>query len=57
MEGTAAWGIGRSGVLCDRKMPVKLKGEDVQDSSKASIGVWSRDMGSNENPTKETGCE
>ena len=38
-------------------MPVKLKGEDVQDSSKASIGVWSRDMGSNENPTKETGCE
>ena len=36
-----------SGVLCERKMNVKIKGivpECLQDSGKTGIGVWGRDM-------------
>ena len=34
-----------SGVLCDRRMNVKIKGECVQDSGKTSTDVRGRDMG------------
>ena len=34
-----------SGVLCDRKMNVQIKGQlGVQDSCKTGTGVWGRDM-------------
>ena len=33
-----------SGVLCDRQMNVKIKGEGVQDSGKTSTGVRDRNI-------------
>ena len=44
-------------MLCDRKVFVKLKGKIMQNSGKASIDVWGRDMVNNEKPGKETGGE
>ena len=40
-----------SGKLCDRNMPLKLKGK-IQNSVKVSIAVWGRDMSNNERPRK-----
>ena len=47
----------RNGVLCDRNMPVKEKGEHIQESCNASIAVLFRDMVDDEQPIKETGGE
>ena len=44
-----------SGVLCDRRMNVKIKGEGVQNSGKTSTDVRSRDMGVEEGTGKEIG--
>ena len=38
-------------------MPVELKGKSIQNSDKASIAVWGRDMCNKEKPRKETGGE
>ena len=48
-----------SGVLCVRKMPVKLTGNICANkiSGKASIAVWDRDTGDDESPRQETGGE
>ena len=32
-------------------------GEATQNSGKAGVGVWGRDVVNNETPRKETGCE
>ena len=37
-----------SGVLCDRRMDVKIKGKGLQDDSKTSSGVRSGYMGGEE---------
>ena len=52
---SASWGNWKkcSGVLYVRKIPVKLRGEDVQNSGKAIIGVWCRYMVNNEKPRKD----
>ena len=52
---SAAWGHWKKcgGVLCDRKMPLKLKGKTIiQNSGTASIGAWCKDMGYSNKPIK-----
>ena len=44
-----------SGVLCDRRMNEKKKGEGVQNSGNTSTGVRSRDKGIEEGAGKEIG--
>ena len=44
-----------SGVLCDRKMNVQIKGIGVQNSGNASTDVRGRDMGVEEGTGKEIG--
>ena len=44
-----------SGVLCARRMNVKIKGEGVQNSSKTSTDVRRRHMGVEEGTGKEIG--
>ena len=44
-----------SGVLCDRRMNMKIKGEGVQNSGKTSTDVRGRDMGVEESTGKEIG--
>ena len=34
-----------SGVLCDKRMPVKLKGEGLQNSCQTCYAIWSGNMG------------
>ena len=42
-----------SGVLCDRRMPVKLKGNVyLQNSDQANNAIWGRNVGSNEETRK-----
>ena len=44
-----------SGVLCDRRMNMKIKGKGVQNSGKTSTDVRGRDMGVEEGTGKEIG--
>ena len=50
----AGWRNGKkySGVLCDRRMPVKLKGEGIQNSDQARNAIWGRNVGYNEETGK-----
>ena len=41
-----------SGVLCDRRMPVKLKWKTYKENSQASIAVRIRDVGDNKRTTR-----
>ena len=41
-----------SGVLCDRRMPVKLEGEGLQNSDQTSDATRSRNVGYNEETGK-----
>ena len=44
--------VGRSAIV-RRKDAYEAKEEDIQNSGKASIGIWRRDMVNNEKPRKE----
>ena len=45
-----------SGILCDRRISLRVKGKYVQDSCKTSNDVRCRDMGSEESTREEVGC-
>ena len=53
---SAAWENWKrcSGVLCDRRMPVKLKGKVFQNSGQTSSVVWCGDLGNNEGTRSTT---
>ena len=53
---SAAWRNWKrcSGVLCDRWMPVKLKGKVTQNCGQTSYVVWCRDLGNNERTRSTT---
>ena len=52
---SAAWRNWKrcSGVLCDRRMPVKLKGKVYKTGQTSSV-VWCRDLGNNERTRSTT---
>ena len=45
-----------SEVLCDRRMPVKLKGEGLQNCGRTSYVVWCRDQGNKEGTLRMVIC-
>ncbi len=45
-----------SGILCDRRISLRVKGESIQYSCKTSNDVRCRDVGSEESTRQEVGC-
>ena len=56
---TLGWKNGKrvSGILCDRRISLRVKGKvGIQDSCKTSNDVRCRELGSEESTREEVGC-